>query len=143
MTENEGKERQAIWGVRKKHEFLFYTALLICGVAVAGFTLWKERYDETWLEIFDILWSRIFGSVVVVWFAYQAFDWSALGIRLGLMSAGDFFRRQIRRRKEEEFKRVQKWLENGCRKREFSKEQIQQLQKLTEGLENLEKKRED
>lgn len=130
MTENEGKERQAIWGVRKKHEFWFYTALLIFGVAVAVFTLWKERYEETWLEIFDILWDRIFGSVVFVWFIYQAFDWFASGIRFWLMSAGDFFRQQIRRRKEEDQKRKEELQENG--RREGRKEERDSLRKYIE-----------
>ena len=148
MTENEGKERQAIWGVRKKHEFLFYTALLICGVAVSVFTLWKERYDESWLEIFDVLWSRIFGSVVVVWFIYQAFDWGVSGI----MSAGDFFLRQIERRKEEDRKRkeelqekgrqeererVRKFIEAGGQKKMYSTEDLLRFLEQTKGLENL------
>lgn len=96
MTENEGKERQAIWGVRKKHEFWFYTALLIFG----GWNIARlERKD--WDSFVLAAGERIFASVLIVWFAYQAVDWGVSG----LMSAGDFFRRQIERRKEEDRKR--------------------------------------
>ena len=33
-----------------------------------------EEWRNSWLEIFDALWSRVFGSVVIVWFVFQVVE---------------------------------------------------------------------
>ena len=96
MAEDEDKERQAIWGIRKKHEIWFYTVLLIFGGWNIARLDWKD-----WDSFVCAAGERILASVLIVWFAYQAVDWSVFG----LMSAGDFFRQQIERRQEEDRKR--------------------------------------
>lgn len=86
-------------GIRKKHEPLFYTVLL-------GFGGWNiARLDwKDWDSFVLAAGERIFASVLIVWLAYQAGHW----IVSGIMSAGDFFLRQIERRREEDRKRKEK-----------------------------------
>ena len=70
MVVGESKFRESIWSIHPKWRVWFYVALSICGVAVSAFTLYDE-WSEGWLEIFDVLWIRVLGSVVVVWFVFQ------------------------------------------------------------------------
>ncbi len=128
MAEDEDKERQAIWGIRKKHEIWFYTVLLIFG----GWNIARlERKD--WDSFVLAAGERIFASVLIVWFAYQAVDWSVFG----LMSAGDFFRRQIERRKEEEATRILN-LQEQARKEAEKQAREEARQQYDEALRQLE-----
>ncbi len=122
---------------------------------MAIFTLWKERYDETWLEIFDILWSRVLGSVVLVWFGYQALesamsayqaylDWREARLKAAeekgrreaearLQKAGEKGRREAK-------DLLRNWIENDLRKQGKPEEEIQ---RFLQQLDALGKKRKD
>ena len=147
VAEDEDKERQAIWGIRKKHEIWFYTVLLIFGGWNIARLDWKD-----WDSFVCAAGERIFVSVLIVWFAYQAVDWSVFG----LVSAGDFFRRQIERRQEEDRKRkeeeatrilnlqeqarkeakeeMQKQYDNALRQLKIPEDKIQQAHHLSDAL---------
>ena len=131
MNENEGKFRESIWGMRPKWRLPFYIVLSIFGIGVFVFTLWKERYDESWLEIFDVLWERIFGSVVVVWFVFQIGE-TAVG-------AYKYFVELGKARLQEAEDQLRKWIEDGFRKQKIPEEQIQQILKLIDALEEKRK----
>lgn len=120
VADDENKERQAIWGIRKRHEIGFYTVLLIFGGWNIARLDWKD-----WDSFVCDAGERILASVLIVWFAYQAVDWSVFG----LMSAGDFFRRQIERRKEEDRKRKEELREEG---RKEAEAQIEKVRKEAE-----------
>ena len=70
MSDNENKERQAIWGIQKKYEPLFYTVLL-------GFGGWNiTRLDwKDWDSFVLDAGERILVSVLIVWFTYHAVHW--------------------------------------------------------------------
>ena len=156
MTENEGKSKESIWSIHPDWRVWFYRVLSVYGIGVSVFTVWTlwGKSDKSWIDIFDAVWNGIVGSVVFVWFAYQAFDWGLSAI----MSAGDYFLRQIERRKEEDRKReeelqekgrqeererVRKYIEAVGQKKMPSAEDILRFLEQTKGLGNLEKKRED
>ena len=120
MDDDEGKERQAIWGIRKKHEIWFYTFLLIFGGWNIARLDWKD-----WDSFVCAAGERILASVLIVWFAYQAFDWGLSG----LMSAGDFFRQQIARRKEEDRKRKEAQEQARQKQIEQMREEAEAFQK--------------
>ena len=142
MNEDEGKFRESIWGIRPKWRLPFYIVLSIFGIGVFVFTLWKERYDESWLEIFDVLWERIFGSVVVVWFVFQIGE-TAVGaykyfVELGkarLQEAEARLQEAEEKGRKEAQDQLRKWIEDGFRKQKIPEEQIQQILKLIDALE--------
>ena len=133
MADDESKDRQAIWGIRKKHEIWFYTFLLIFGGGNIARLDWED-----WDSFVLAAGERILASVLIVWFICQAFDWGLSG----LMSAGDYFRQQIARRKKAE-EQARKELEEQARKKaeekarqeeqerreQFAKEVVKLLQK--------------
>lgn len=96
-------------------------------MASSVFTLWKERYDESWLEIFDILWSRVLGSVVLVWFVFQVGETA--------MGAYQYFMDLKKARLQEAEDRVRKWIEEALRRQGVSEEEIRQVLKLADALE--------
>ena len=133
MVVGESKERQAIWGIREKHELLFYTVLLIFG----GWNIARLDWED-WDSFVLAAGERILASVLIVWFAYQAVHW----IVSVIMSAGDYFLRLIEKRKEEDRKRkeedairIQNLQEQVRReaqeimRKQFEKEVLQLLQK--------------
>ena len=78
MVADEGKFKESIWSINPNWRGWFYGVLLACGVAVSVFTIWTlcgRKPSESWIDIFDAVWNGIVGSVVVVWFVFQAVDW--------------------------------------------------------------------
>ena len=128
MVDDEGKDRQAIWGIRKKHEFWFYTFLLIFG----GWNIARLDWED-WDSFVCAAGERIFASVLIVWFTYQAVNWGVSGF----MSAGDFFLRQIERRKEKDRKREEELREEG-RKEAEEKARREARQRYEDALRQLE-----
>ena len=141
MNEDEGKFRESIWAIRPKWRLPFYIVLSIWGIVVSFFTLYEE-WSKSGLEIFDVLWSRVLGSVVVVWFVFQVGE-TAMGAYQYLVELGKARRLEAEARlqkaeekgRKEAQDRVRKWIEDGLRKQGIPEEQIQQVLKLIDALE--------
>ena len=92
--------------------------------------------------VFDVLWSRVLGSVVVVWFVFQVGE-TAMGAYQYLVELGKARRLEAEARlqkaeekgRKEAQDRVRKWIEDGLRKQGIPEEQIQQVLKLIDALE--------
>ena len=141
MNEDESKFRESIWAIRPKWRLPFYIVLSIWGIVVSFFTLYEE-WSKSGLEIFDVLWSRVLGSVVVVWFVFQVGE-TAMGAYQYLVELGKARRLEAEARlqkaeekgRKEAQDRVRKWIEDGLRKQGIPEEQIQQVLKLIDALE--------
>ena len=108
------------------------------------FTVWTlcgRDPSESWIDIFDAVWNGIVGSVVVVWFLFQAVDWvtpraiSLFNYMKKIMAWGDPYREaQIKeaeaQARKEERERIEKILEL-LQKENVPPNVIQQAQQLS------------
>ena len=149
----EPKSKEPLWSINPKWRVWFYVALLFCVFVVFILTLvgeWSKvvsiltladewsKWSKNCLEIFDVLWSRILGSVIVVWLvfqvmelamgAYQAYlDWREARLR----EAQDQARRELEEQARKEAEAFQKRYNEGLMKAGVTEEQIQQAQQLS------------
>ena len=126
MSEGEDKFRESIWAIHSKWRVWFYRVLSISGLAVSAFALY-EKWSESWLEIFDVLWSRVFGSVVIVWFGFQVGE-SAMGAYQSYLD----YRAARLRAAEEKRKRF----EDALRRLGVSEDTIQNAENLSSSVKN-------
>lgn len=143
MADDEGKSKEPLWSINPKWRVWFYVALLFCVFVVFILTLvgeWSkvvsvltlaDKWSKNCLEIFDVLWSRILGSVIVVWLvfqvrelamgAYQAYlDWREARLREAV--------EQARKEAEEKQRRYDAYL---MREHGLTEEQIRQAHQLS------------
>ena len=154
MVDDEGKSKEPkskepLWSINPKWRVWFYVALLFCVFVVFILTLvgeWSKvvsvltladkwsKWSKNCLEIFDVLWSRILGSVIVVWLvfqvrelamgAYQAYlDWREARLREAVEKA--------RKEAEENQRRYDAYL---MREHGLTEEQIQKAHHLSDAL---------
>ena len=151
VAEDEDKFKESIWSINPDWRGWFYGVLLFFGVAVSVFTVWtlcRRDPNESWIDIFDAVWNGIVGSVVVVWFVFQAIDWVTIRVKTlinKIMAWGDPYREKLReqarkeaeaqmeqaRREAEEY---QKRYNEHLRQAGVSDEQIQKAQQLSDAL---------
>ncbi len=147
MDDDEGKFRESIWSINPNWRGWFYGTLSICGFGVSIFTVWTlcgRDPSESWIDIFDAVWNGIVGSVVVVWFLFQAVDWvtpraiSLFNYIKKIMAWGDPYREaQIKeaeaQARKEERERIKKILEL-LQKENVHQDVIQQAQYISDSL---------
>ena len=147
MTENESKLREPLWSTHSKWRVRFYIVLSICGVAVSVFTLvdeWSkvvvvltlaDEWSKNCLAIFDVLWERVFGSAVLVWFVFQVTEAAMSAYQAFLDWRAERLKAAEEKGRKEERARVRKWIETGFRQQGLSDEEIQRVLKLMDALE--------
>ena len=122
------KFKESIWSIHPKWRGWFYGTLSICGFGVSIFTVWTlcgREPSESWIDIFDAVWNGIVGSVVVVWFVFQAVDWTFNNIINKIMAWGDPARERLRDEgRKEERERARKEAE------EYQKRKNEHLERL-------------
>lgn len=142
MVDDEGKFRESIWSINPNWRGWFYGVLLACGFGVSIFTVWTlcgNETSESWIDIFDAVWNGIVGSVVVVWFLFQAVDWATPRAIIPLfnyikkiMAWGDPYREaQIEKARKEAEAYQKLYDEYLMRNYGLTKEQIQQAHQQT------------
>ena len=136
MVDDESKFRESIWSINPKWRGWFYGTLSTCGFGVSIFTVWTlcgNETSESWIDIFDAVWNGIIGSVVVVWFLFQAVDWTFANIiNKIIMAWGDPAREKLREegRKEAEEKARKEAEEQARRLAEYQKRYEDALRQL-------------
>ena len=154
MVDDGGKFRESIWSIHPNWKDRFYGVLLFCGIGVFVLTLLQKEWSKKLLEIFDAVWNGIVGSVIVVWFLFQAVDWVIPRVKkhiYKIMAWGDPYREKLREqarqkelkqaRKEAEEKarkeakeEMQKQYDNALRQLKIPEDKIQQAHHLSDAL---------
>ena len=145
-VDDEGKSKEPIWSINPKWRDRFYGVLLFCGIGVFVLTLLQKEWSKKILEIFDAVWNGIVGSVIVVWFLFQAVDWAIPRVKkhiYKIMAWGDPYReklieqarQKIRREAEEQARKEERWRhEEALRRKGYSEEEIQEIHNISDGL---------
>ena len=149
MADDEGKSKESIWAINPKWRVWFYVALLFCVFVVFILTLvgeWSKvvsvltlagewsKWSKNCLEIFDVLWNRILGSVIVVWFVFQVRE-LAMGAYQAYLDWREARLKEAEEQARREAKEYQKEYDEYLM-REFglTKEQIQQAHQHTSSI---------
>lgn len=130
MADDESKSKEPIWSINPNWKDRFYGVLLACGFGVSIFTVWTlcgNETSESWIDIFDAVWNGIVGSVVVVWFLFQAVDWAIPRVKkhiYKIMAWGDPYREALRKEALQKMRQ-----EEQERREQFAKEVVKLLEK--------------